>query len=1000
MYKHCFFIGLFFVNFLFIHAQNPQPNFRNYTTDDGLPSSSFHAFAQDSKGYVWFGSSRGLVRFDGYEFKTFTAADGLAGRFTNWLEEDEEGKMWIGELGGGLYYYENDSIYAFAHNDIIKSFKEDYYLQGSFTYNQQDSAFYIQLSLMGVLKIDKKGNHQIYRVNLPEIGSIMVDLGDEMVFSQSRDKNYKDQQEQIKVVHTKRIKEKRSPNIHWIKADTTHIIRNLYYSKDQPFNQGTQGFRIKENTFLYLNKGTVWLIENGKISFSSEYPLFTQVLPDKRNGNGFYISFSRNSQVRYYENITSFKQKKYKTFLSGIRANKVGKDIDDGLWILSDNNGIYYSQDEKFEVYNRSTGLSDDYISTFSIKNDSVIFLGLGTNEIIELNIKNNDFKTTYPAQNLNSNYDLHFNATTATLFGKFYLGIYKSNKWQEWLYAFPEYNMSEHPYYTKKIVPSHDSCSIYILGGYGNFKLNTQTLKPSAILPNFGKTGMVKDKTFSLYEQKNNTVWLGKSTGLWKWRGDSLIKAPLLHPAFNQLILAIKELKDSTLVIATYGEGILFWKDDKVQQLLVKDGLSSNIIDNLFVDEQDVIWAGSNQGLNKINRQKDGQFSIKKLTIRNGLPSNEIHKVRRIGEKVIVATSKGLAIFKEPALNTKSTSPFFTKITLDGQKINPTQLNQFSYDNKKLALSFVTINYKMDGAIPYRYKLNQHGNWIYTQQRELNLYNLAPDDYQFEVQSQNEDGYWSKSLKYDFIISPPFWSTSWFTALWLLGISSIGYLWYKNRLKRIQNENQLEREMNELKRSALQSQMNPHFIFNCLNSIQNFIAQNDSDNAIRYLAQFATLVRGILTSSTEKEISLDTELKILKNYLGLEQLRFPNKFQYRIDIAENINPISTFIPPMLTQPFIENAIKHGISSLEENGLITIKYKNISGYLEVSIQDNGKGIYQNQNTSNKGYKSIGINVTERRMELINISQKNIIISEVKTDKGEVVGTKVTLKFKL
>ena len=134
--------------------------------------------------------------------------------------------------------------------------------------------------------------------------------------------------------------------------------------------------------------------------------------------------------------------------------------------------------------------------------------------------------------------------------------------------------------------------------------------------------------------------------------------------------------------------------------------------------------------------------------------------------------------------------------------------------------------------------------NWQYSQNLSVNYPSLPEGDYSFEVQAQNEDGYWSESTKYAFSIFPPWWATWWFQGLSLLALGLTGYGFYKYRIEQIQKENASQQEITKLEKSALQAQMNPHFIFNCLNSIQNYILKNDQKKAVEYLSRFATLVR------------------------------------------------------------------------------------------------------------------------------------------------------------
>jgi hypothetical protein len=204
-----------------------------------------------------------------------------------------------------------------------------------------------------------------------------------------------------------------------------------------------------------------------------------------------------------------------------------------------------------------------------------------------------------------------------------------------------------------------------------------------------------------------------------------------------------------------------------------------------------------------------------------------------------------------------------------------------------------------------------------------------------------------------------------------------------------------LENQIIHLERAALQAQMNPHFIFNSLNSIQNFIARNDQIKAMDYLSNFAKLIRRILNASGEKTITLEEELTMLQGYLKLEKLRFKDKFDYKFELAENVNTSEVKIPPLLIQPFIENAVIHGMKNKSGSGHINVGFSIQFPYLKVIIEDNGVGI---KNAVRSSHRSHGMSITQKRLSHLNKSNKDfsIEIKDRNSIDGESAGTVVTL----
>ncbi len=183
--------------------------------------------------------------------------------------------------------------------------------------------------------------------------------------------------------------------------------------------------------------------------------------------------------------------------------------------------------------------------------------------------------------------------------------------------------------------------------------------------------------------------------------------------------------------------------------------------------------------------------------------------------------------------------------------------------------------------------------------------------------------------------------------------------------------------EVVNLEKAALQAQMNPHFIFNCLNSIQNFIMENNKVQAMDYLSRFAKLVRQNLNASVESKVSIEDEASMLDNYLALEKLRFKDRFNYHIHVDPNIHLSSTFILPLLIQPYVENAILHGMKEMESGGMINVNFKTSGDNILVTVEDNGMGISTDTMTHNAS--SLGMSITEKRLYHNNSSESPLSI---------------------
>jgi signal transduction histidine kinase len=505
------------------------------------------------------------------------------------------------------------------------------------------------------------------------------------------------------------------------------------------------------------------------------------------------------------------------------------------------------------------------------------------------------------------------------------------------------------------------------------------------------------QERTFALHTDHQERLWVGNNRGIFEFR-DSILHAPDIdHPAFRTRVEDIDELPDSSLVFGTKGLGIVRWKGKDIIQITTDDGLTADMIEDVHVDENGIIWVGTLNGLNKVTFDSENSQIVRQFTMANGLPSNEIYQIKSYEGQVWLCTAGGLVKFHEPEAETLSAAPIIQYIHVNGTPISFSGDRAFSYQQNNLEFRYLTINYRQNGQIPYRYRLNETDDWQYTQNLSVNYPQLPPGDYRFEVQSQNQDGYWSAGTNYAFSIQPPWWNTWWARGIaGLLVLVGIVYF-QRQAVAKVKKEAAIQRQIDELERSALQAQMNPHFIFNCLNSIQNFILQNDRKRAVEYLSRFAQLVRHNLNASVQGKVSLEEELGLLDNYLALEQERFEHRFDYTLEVEEGLNQQFIAFPPLLIQPYVENAIIHGLSKKEEKGKVEVHFTIENGQLAVTIRDNGPGYQPDQKKKHSGkHKSVGMTITQKRLEILGESPEKVVqISNLNGEEG-ISGTEVKI----
>lgn len=331
------------------------------------------------------------------------------------------------------------------------------------------------------------------------------------------------------------------------------------------------------------------------------------------------------------------------------------------------------------------------------------------------------------------------------------------------------------------------------------------------------------------------------------------------------------------------------------------------------------------------------------------------------------------------------------TLYAIDKEKARHKNENQISIENSSYAINqeanlfsttyrwkdrppsfhFTYSNYLHNENGLFRYKIDGVNSDYVTKDiaDSLSIPNLSQGNYTVSVIGVNQDMTESNRINIGLIVKGPFYTQWWFFILLPLVIFGLVYWYFRTKTNRLLKLHYMREEINSLEKSALQAQMNPHFIFNCLNAIQNFISQNEKESAMDYLGMFARLIRQYLNASVSERISLEEEISMLNTYCELESLRFSNRFDYVISYAKDIDPLAIKIPSMLIQPFVENAILHGIKS-SIDGSIKVHFTIDGAVLKVTVQDNGMGF--DPNTINIK-KSLGMSITQKRLRFIKES---------------------------
>jgi hypothetical protein len=472
-------------------------------------------------------------------------------------------------------------------------------------------------------------------------------------------------------------------------------------------------------------------------------------------------------------------------------------------------------------------------------------------------------------------------------------------------------------------------------------------------------------------------------------------------------------------LWIGTLSDGLIrFDKSTKATQVFsISTGLPNNTIYSILSGNDHLLWCSSNKGIFAFNKKN---LTIRSFTSGDGLIDDEFNRYHYMAipnGDLAFGGPLGYTLFNPSKLRTDDFNP---QIALTGLSVINTAVSEqaldtlttlrLGYDQNSIIAEFAAMQFDFPEKAQYRYMLTGFDkNWMITgNENKASYTNLPPGSYELLLNASNTNWKWSSyTRRIRIIIAPPFWKTWWFYTAVILAISLLVYWFLIARIRSIKkaHDQQLrfERKAMELHALALRARMNPHFIFNCLNSIKALIQEKQDKKAIHYLTTFVTLIRKQLNNSSD-EITLEDELGTCRLYLQLEAMRFDDRISFQIDVDDEELLGQIRIPPLILQPVIENAIVHGLLPVEQGGLVSIKIRREEGYVVCTIEDNGIGrdaAAAHKKKSSRLHESRGVQLLEDRVSVYNRlhrSSGSFRTTDLFHPDGSPSGTRVTIKF--
>jgi ligand-binding sensor domain-containing protein len=581
-----------------------------------------------------------------------------------------------------------------------------------------------------------------------------------------------------------------------------------------------------------------------------------------------------------------------------------------------------------------------------------------------------------------------------------------------------------------------HDE--LWIGTAYGLAKLNKEAgdsitlLRPDA--PVAGSHMPEKIVRILQDHRQAESLWLGTSGGLFRYDINTDSYAYIPGPEVRGLVMSISEMYQdhSGIIWMTAGEGFVLkynavtdqWKVYKIP--LPEDAPAEHkSIMTIHPAGEEEAWVGTMASVGKLNFLT-GQFeswSYDPNRPEGVLPRGIFRNILndRHG-RLWIASWFGIQYARQAFMEPSGAVPDLrVAITaVDATPIYETSPRPFMYtndlslrkDQRDVTFQYLLPNPLDPAAVTYQYMLSGFDkDWITTDQRTVRYSKLNGGSYSFKVRAKEGNAAsWTETTSLHFEIPKRLAEYWWFWGIVGSLLLTMAVALYKLLVSRAKKQERMkaefEHQVSEIQMEALRAQMNPHFLFNSLNSIKYFAISKSKEETAAYLSKFSLLVRSILNNSKSRTISLKDELDALQLYIEIEHLRLDGKFDYLIDIDSGIHVKQAQIPPMILQPYVENAIWHGLMHKEGRGKLLVQVKDMGHQIQCIIEDNGIGRaqaaeYRGKETDHK--KSVGMQITSDRIALINriyMIDTQVHVIDLEDENGLASGTRVVINIPL
>jgi len=1002
-FKHTYQLVLLFISIAAsVTAQNKQ--LRAFTIEDGLPQSQVYAMTQDYKGYLWVGTQGGgIARFDGKTFEVLNETNGLLSNYISALVSKQD-TLFIG-TNRGLSVKENNN--------------------------------FINFSLPSILKI-KSINNKIYL------------LTEEGMFTIDENLTIK------KVILHSAIDQMQVKDLLFFEKKYWIATQNGLWQSESLFNTENHLEKIENGDFVALtafnqkvyastfNDGTLAFYPNAfKDAVIIKEPLEINSLSIQNNNQLWVSTYSSGISVLDTETYEELFIIEGSSGLASSHVRMVLKGMQSNIWIATSGGGLYKYFQNSFKHFDADTGLKGNRV--YAVHYDKgAIWASNAQKGLVKID--------DYGVQDIETP-RLFSNVKIKTIASDNSGGIWSGSDGRGvWYRNEIETDSVVVDSLTnqKAIIPVRSIVSKVFTteNGFPNNWIRKIALKNDTVYaatyssgiisytytPNadrlnihtvYAKTDGIEDLYIrDLVKDHQNRLWYSTRKGHLGYikQGKVIHLGSVLDEEVP--INTIRFDKNNALFIGTAGKGIWWSAGENFNSFKKLSGakeMDSENIYQLMFDDEGYLWAGTERGINKLELNSEHSITDRFFFGKNegflGIETCLNAVTKDDNGHLWFGAVYGLTEYQPVAIKKDVIKP---RLFLEDVKIAYRSLDSIKFSNwvtsddeltltpeqRQISFTYKTVDIDNPDGVEYQYKLNDNEWSPWSSYNTQNFSELNYGGHTFSVRSRNYRWKTSEPIDVSFYIQSPLLKKGWFQlVLVVLALAILGVIIYqyvqglKQRSEREKQRLKLENHLLTLEQKALRLQMNPHFIFNVLNGIKA-MAKTKPDKMNETVNSFAMLLRETLTNSRKDTISLGQEIRTLRHYIEVERLMATQTFDYEIKVNTTIDVEEIVLPPMLIQPFVENAIRHGILKGPRKGALRIEFKTTASRLQISIIDNGVGIYTSQQQKSKtDHQSMALLVTKERLD--SISGENALkIEELKLTNGRIAGTSITFELPL